>query len=109
IPPNLGVPDVRASQENVAHSIAAALETAKVSYAVALSSIGADKPEKTGPVTGLHFFEEKLNRIAALNVLFVRAGYFMENLLAQVGIIQNFRNHGRARSRRLAPASDRYP
>jgi len=90
IPPNLGVPDVRAYQENAANSIAAALLAAKVSYAVALSSIGADKPEKTGPVTGLHFFEEKLNRIAALNVLFVRAGYFMENLLAQVGIIQNF-------------------
>ena len=90
IPPNLSAPDVLAFQEKISDSIATALETAKVSYAVALSSIGADKPGKTGPVLGLHSFEEKLNRIAALNVLFIRAGYFMENLLAQVGIIQNF-------------------
>ena len=90
IPPQMDAPDFRAYQEKISDSIAAALEAAKVSYAVALSSIGADKPAKTGPVVGLHSFEEKLNRISVLNVLFVRAGYFMENLLAQVGIIQNF-------------------
>jgi len=90
IPPRIDSPDVRGYQEKISDSIAAALEAAKVSYAVALSSIGADKPEKTGPVIGLHSFEEKLKRNSALNILFIRAGYFMENLLAQVGVIQNF-------------------
>ena len=36
---------------------------------------------------GSHRMEERLNRIAGLNVLHLRAGYFMENTLAQVGII----------------------
>jgi uncharacterized protein YbjT (DUF2867 family) len=53
-----------------------------------LSSFGADKSEKTGPVVGLHRLEQKLNRVAGLNVLHLRAGYFMENTLAQIGIIQ---------------------
>jgi uncharacterized protein YbjT (DUF2867 family) len=41
-------------------------------------------------VVGLHNLEQKLNGIAALKAVYLRAGYFMENLLPQVGIIQNF-------------------
>jgi len=66
------------------------IEKAGVEYAVVLSSIGADKGDKTGPVVGLHNLEQKLNDIAPLNVLHVRAGYFMENLLAQIGVIKSF-------------------
>ena len=53
-----------------------------------LSSIGADKSDKTGPVVGLHNFEQKLNRIDGINVLHVCAGYFMENTLAQANAIK---------------------
>jgi uncharacterized protein YbjT (DUF2867 family) len=56
---------------------------------VTLSSIGADKTEKTGPVVGLHYLEQQLNGIEQLNVLHLRASYFMENTLAQIGIIRN--------------------
>jgi uncharacterized protein YbjT (DUF2867 family) len=56
---------------------------------VVLSSIGADKPEKTGPIAGLHRLEERLKRISGLNALYLRAGYFMENTLAQAGVIQH--------------------
>lgn len=90
IPARLDAPDPRTYQERTTDSITAAIEKAGVTHAVALSSIGADKPADTGPVVGLHNFEQKLNRIASLNVLHLRAGYFMENLLPQVGIIQNF-------------------
>src|SRR5260370_20484976 len=90
IPPNLAAPDVRAYEDKVVASIAAALEKTGVKHAVALSSFGADKPDKTGPVLGLHDLEEALNKIAGLNVLHLRAGYFMENTLAQVDIIRNF-------------------
>ena len=55
-----------------------------------LSSIGADKPDKTGPVVGLHNLEQKLNAVGSLKALHLRASYFMENLLPQVGIVQNF-------------------
>jgi uncharacterized protein YbjT (DUF2867 family) len=87
IPPDPSAPDISALQHAVSESIAAALEQAGVQYAVALSSIGADKAEKTGPVVGLHRQEERLNRISGLNVLHLRAGYFMENTLMQAGLI----------------------
>lgn len=88
IPPNISSPSVRAYQDRVTESLAAALEHNGVRHAVVLSSIGADKADKTGPVVGLHTLEEKLDAIPGLNVLFVRAGYFMENILPQVSVIQ---------------------
>jgi uncharacterized protein YbjT (DUF2867 family) len=90
VPPVMTSPDYRTYQEQVTDSIAKALETAGVTHAVTLSSVGADKSEKTGPVLGLHNLETKLARIRGLNVLHLRAGYFMENTLAQVGAIQGF-------------------
>ena len=88
LPPDVTSTDVHAYQERASDALAAALAQAAVKRAVVLSSIGADKPDKTGPVIGLHNLEQKLNRIAGLNVLHLRAGYFMENTLAQVGIIR---------------------
>lgn len=88
IPPNINSPDFRADQDRITNALATAVEKAGVKYVVSLSSIGADKSEKTGPVVGLHYLEQQLNRIAGLNVLHLRAGYFMENTLAQVGIVQ---------------------
>jgi uncharacterized protein YbjT (DUF2867 family) len=90
VPPNISAPDVPAYQARVSDATAAAIAKAGVPKAVLLSSIGADKPDKTGPVTGLHHLEQKLNGIAALDAVFLRAGYFMENLLPQVGVIQKF-------------------
>jgi uncharacterized protein YbjT (DUF2867 family) len=84
IPPELTTSDYRAFQERVSEAVATALQEAGVKHAVSLSSIGADKPEKTGPVVGLHRFEERLNQINGLNVLHLRPAYFMENTLAQV-------------------------
>jgi uncharacterized protein YbjT (DUF2867 family) len=70
--------------------LASALGQASVTHAVVLSSVGADKAENTGPVVGLHNLEQKLNALAGLNAVYLRAGYFMENLLPQVGVIRNF-------------------
>jgi len=88
IPPDMKSNDFRAHQDRVTAAVRSAIEAAGVKYAVALSSIGADKPKGTGPVVGLHELEEALNSVAGLNVLHLRAGYFMENTLAQIGIIQ---------------------
>ena len=90
IPPNIGAPNVRAYQEHVSDALVSAIEKNGLNHAVVLSSFGADKPEKTGPVVGLHSLEEKLNGIPRLNALYLRAGYFMENILPQVGVIQSF-------------------
>lgn len=88
VPPNMSSPNVRAYQERANDALAAAVEKNRVRHAVMLSSIGADKAEKTGPVLGLHTLEQRLEAIGGLNVVFVRAAYFMENLLPQVGVIQ---------------------
>jgi uncharacterized protein YbjT (DUF2867 family) len=89
IPPNPSAADVTAFQNRVADAVARGVRNARVPYAVLLSSIGADKPDKTGPVLGLRYFEQQLNRIEGLNVLHLRAGYFMENTLAQIGMIRS--------------------
>ena len=89
IPPNLSAPDVGAFQGRVSDALAAAIKKTAVTHVVALSSIGADKADKVGPVVGLHNFEKKLEAITGLNALFLRAVYFMENLLPQVGLIQS--------------------
>jgi uncharacterized protein YbjT (DUF2867 family) len=88
VPSSLTSSDYRADQAEVADSIAEAIEETQVKYAVSLSSVGADKTEGTGPIAGLHYLEQTLNRIPELNVLHLRPGYFMENTLAQIGIIQ---------------------
>lgn len=89
-PPNLASTNYRAYQDQVTDAVAKALETAGVKYAVTLSSVGADKPGKTGPVAGLHYMETRFAQIPGLNALHLRAGYFMENTLPQIGIIQQF-------------------
>ena len=88
MPPNIASPDFRVFQNHVTDAIVSALQNAGTTHVVTLSSIGADKPEKTGPVVGLHHLEQQLNKISNLNVLHLRAGYFMENTLAQIGIIR---------------------
>ena len=88
VPPNLSSDDYRGYQEKVTDAIAAAVAQSKVPAVVALSSIGADKPDKTGPVIGLHNLEQKLNEVDGVNVLHLRAGYFMENTMGQVGAIR---------------------
>src|SRR5579864_6590988 len=88
IPPDLASQDLHAQQNRIGSALAQALQQAGVKHVVSLSSIGADKTEKTGPVVGLHYFEQRLNRVPGLNVLHLRAGYFMENTLAQIGVIK---------------------
>jgi len=88
VPPSMTSQNYRADQDSASNAIAEAVEKARVEYVVSLSSVGADKAQGTGPVLGLHYLEQKLNSIPGLNALHLRPGYFMENTLAQVGIIQ---------------------
>ena len=80
LPEDLSQQDLRAHQERVSECYAKAIANAQVRHVVNLSSIGAQHAEKTGPIVGLHNQEQKLNRVAGLNVLHLRAAYFMENL-----------------------------
>jgi uncharacterized protein YbjT (DUF2867 family) len=86
----------REDQEQQSDAIAKAVKESGLRYAVYLSSYGAHVPEGTGPVTGLHSSEQKLNAIGGLNVLHLRAAYFMENNLAAIGMIQGMGIFGHA-------------
>src|SRR5271168_1756527 len=74
-------------QERDSDGVAKAVKESGLRYAVHLSSYGAQLAEGAGPVSGLHSSEEKLNAINGLNVLHLRAAYFMENNLAAIGMI----------------------
>jgi uncharacterized protein YbjT (DUF2867 family) len=89
IPPNMQAPDFMAYQAQVGESIAQAVRAAGLKQAVHLSSIGADLPAGTGPVVGLHHQEARLNAIEGLHVVHLRPAYFMENLLANLPLIQH--------------------
>jgi uncharacterized protein YbjT (DUF2867 family) len=90
IPPNLAAPDVRGYQETVSSALASAIQKNGITYAVLISSTGAEQTEGTGLVVGLHELEKKFEAIQGLNFLCLRCGYFMENLLPQVGILHSF-------------------
>jgi uncharacterized protein YbjT (DUF2867 family) len=86
----------REDQERDSDGIAKAVKESGLRYAVHLSSYGAQVPEGTGPVAGLHSSEQKLNAISGLNVLHLRSAYFMENNLAAIGMIRGMGIFGNA-------------
>jgi uncharacterized protein YbjT (DUF2867 family) len=89
IPPDPKAENFMQHAGTASESIARALEIAGVKSVVNLSSIGAELTMGTGPIKGLHLQEERLNRIKGLNVLHLRAAYFMENVLGNIGLIKS--------------------
>lgn len=84
VPPAMQVENFRAFQGSVSDAYAAALQAAGVRYAVTLSSLGAQHPQGTGPIAGLHDLEQKMDAIPGLNVLHLRPAGFMENFLMMI-------------------------
>jgi uncharacterized protein YbjT (DUF2867 family) len=89
VPANIKADDGLAYADKIGASIAQALMLAKVKYVVNLSSVGAELTEATGPIVGLHRQEERLNKINGLNVLHLRAAFFMENQLMNIDLIHS--------------------
>ncbi len=89
LPEDMSQQDLRAHQERVSDSYAAAITNARVRFIVNLSSIGAQHTKNTGPIVGLHDQEQKLDRVAGLNVLHLRAAYFMENLFMSIAPLRS--------------------
>lgn len=89
IPPNFKTEKFMSYADKIGESIARALEIARVKYVVNLSSIGAELPEGTGPIVGLNHMEKRLNGVKGLNVLHIRAGFFMENLISNIDLIRS--------------------
>ena len=89
LPEDISQQDLRAHQERVSDSNAAAISQAHVPFVVNLSSMGAQHEKNTGPIVGLHNQEQKLDRVAGLNILHLRAAYFMENLFMSIAPLRS--------------------
>lgn len=84
IPPNFGAEDFRAYQNEVADALVGGVRRGGVRRVVTLSSVGAHLTEGAGVVQGIHDMEQKFAARTDLDVLHLRATYFMENLFMQI-------------------------
>lgn len=89
IPPGYFADDSEVFRERIGESIAHAIFKEKISHVVNLSSIGAQLSSGTGPIKELHLHEQRLNAVPNLNVIHLRAAFFMENLLSFIPLIKN--------------------
>ncbi|MEO6037335.1 MAG: NAD(P)H-binding protein [Saprospiraceae bacterium] len=89
IPPIWATKDWRADQRELTKAFVAALQAAKVSKVVLLSSQGAHMLTGAGPVSGIGELEQALRQVEGLHVLALRPGYFMENLFSSVNMIKH--------------------
>jgi uncharacterized protein YbjT (DUF2867 family) len=89
LPPDHGHPDPAGRARSLADAAGAGLQVARVQRVVTVSSIGAERPDRNGPIAGLHYLERRVNAIPGIHALHLRAGYFYENMLANIGLIRS--------------------
>ncbi len=77
-PPAYFVPELYAQAHHIHASLIEAANTAKVPYAVALSSVGAQHSKGTGNILTTYDFEQQLQHYAG-SVTILRAANFIEN------------------------------
>ncbi len=87
IPPDQRAEDLFEYMNRIGESIYKALRQSKVPNVVNLSSIGAQLPSGTGPISGLHHQEQRLNQLEG-NVLHLRPTFFMENFFVDIPMIR---------------------
>jgi uncharacterized protein YbjT (DUF2867 family) len=87
-PPQYGALAPALEYARVGEAVARAIAAAGVKRVVNLSSIGAHLPEGTGPIAGLHQQEQRLNQLSGVQLLHLRPGYFFENHLHAIPLIQ---------------------
>jgi uncharacterized protein YbjT (DUF2867 family) len=95
LPPSFA-PGLRALQQRITAAVGDALEANRVEHVVTLSSVGAERASDNGPIVGLHELEHRLDRIAGLNRLHLRPGYFLDNHLLAVGMVKGMGIYGSA-------------
>ncbi len=82
-PPDFTEADFRAYQNRMGRAAATAVRNCGIKRVVNLSSIGAQHPDGTGPIKGLHDVENLLNDTPA-DVMHLRPTFFMENFIPMV-------------------------
>jgi uncharacterized protein YbjT (DUF2867 family) len=89
VPPNFGAGDWKRYIGGIGENYAVAIKAAGVKNVVNLSSIGAHMPDGCGPVSGLFFVEKAMNGLEGVNVIHLRAGFFFQNFLGNIGMIKH--------------------
>ncbi len=89
VPPNWAPTDWKAYIGGIGKNYAEAIRAAGVKYVVNLSSVGADKAEGCGPVSGLYRVEQALNELEGVNVLHLRPAFFFYNFLGNAGMVKH--------------------
>ncbi|VTU40291.1 ergot alkaloid biosynthesis protein, family [Variovorax sp. PBS-H4] len=84
--------DIHGHYPAVARRFVDALRDSPVRLAVSLTAIGSEVKGGTGHFAGFHQLDQKLNELENVDLVHLRAGWFMENLLAWTGAIAK---HGR--------------
>lgn len=88
LPTDVREPDPVAQAKSFTDAIGAGLQVARVQRVVFLSSIGADRGDGNGPIASLHHLERRINSIPGIHAVHLRAGYFFENWMANIGLIK---------------------
>ncbi len=88
VPPHYTAPDWKEYIYQMGRNQAKAIHAAGVSKVVNISSIGAHLPAGCGPVTGMHFAEQELNKLTGVDVKHLRPSYFYTNFLSAIGMIK---------------------
>ncbi|MBN8836516.1 MAG: NmrA family NAD(P)-binding protein [Sphingobacteriia bacterium] len=89
VPPNFGAANWKEWIGSIGNNYASAIAATGIQHIVNLSSVGAHLPEGCGPVSGLYFAEQALNKLAGVHVKHLRPGFFYHNFLANIGMIQH--------------------
>ena len=88
VPPDMASTDLVGRGRTIVDAYVAALAKSPVPHAVVLSSVAAQQPSGTGPIVITHYAETNLPKVKGTTFTFVRAAYFMENILANVGAMK---------------------
>lgn len=96
IPPHFVVSDWINYQQQMATVGVNAVKHSGVKHVVTLSSVGAELTSGGGIIQGLHDMETFFNTLENTHVVHLRAGFFMENLLGNIELIQTQGMNGTA-------------
>ncbi len=81
--------DYKAFIKHIAENFAAALKAAGIVKVVNLSTIGAHLPEGAGPISGMHFAEEILNKLEGVIIKHLRPASFYYNFYHNIDMIKH--------------------
>ncbi|GGH01066.1 NAD(P)H-binding protein [Pedobacter zeae] len=89
VPPDFSAPRFKAYISEIGKNYAVAIQQSGVKKVVNLSSIGADLPDGTGPIAGLHQVENTFAQLDGVAIKHLRAGYFFINFLSNIDMVKH--------------------